>query len=54
MKEVWTLDSDLILIDLKNGSWFLDEKDYPLYILTVFYNKPNDLGEEIIQGKENE
>ncbi len=55
MKGLKTLDSDLISLDGKTVRGFLDEKDYPLHILTAFCNKNRmTLGEEIIQGKENE
>jgi len=55
MKELKKLDFDLVSLDEKTVRGFLDKDGYPLHILTSFCNKNQmTLGEETVQGKENE
>lgn len=55
MKGLKNLDSDLVSLDGKTVRGFLDKDGYPLHILTAFCEKNRmSLGEEVVQGKENE
>ena len=55
MKGLKKINSELISLDGKTVRGFLDEDGYPLHILTAFCGKNKmTLGEEVVQGKENE
>ena len=55
MKGLKKINSELISLDGKTVRGFLDEDGYPLHILTAFCGKNKmTLGEEVVQGRENE
>ena len=55
MKGLKKLDPNLISLDGKTVRGFIDQDGYPLHIITAFCNENKmTLGEEVVQGKENE
>lgn len=55
MKGLKKLDPNLISLDGKTVRGFIDQEGYPLHIITAFCNENKmTLGEEVVQGKENE